>query len=59
MGNSKVQGTFVTDSNGVYEETPEVKISGTTKYDAFVTSIDVPFVFYPTQEQASEFIHQK
>jgi len=35
-----------------------VKISGVTKYDLLVTSIDVPFVYYPTEEQAREFIHQ-
>lgn len=59
LGNSHVQGTFVTDPNNVYEQIPEVKISGTTKYDAFVVSIDVPFVYYPTEDQAREFIHQK
>ena len=29
------------------------------KYDIILTTIDVPFVFYPTDEQAREFIHQK
>ena len=51
-------GTFETnkkleDSN----ETPIVRINGVTQYDIVITSIDVPFVFYPTQEQAREFIH--
>jgi len=57
LGNSYVKGTFHTDSN-VDEESQSVKISGVIKYDVFFTSIDVPFVYYPTEEQAREFIHQ-
>jgi hypothetical protein len=51
-----VKGTFHTDANS--DESHSVKISGVTKYDLLVTSIDVPFVYYPTEEQAREFIHQ-
>jgi len=57
LDNTLVKGTFHTDSN-VNEELQYVKISGVTKYDVFVASIDVPFVYYPTQQQAREFIHQ-
>jgi len=57
LGSSFVKGTFHTDSN-VDGESQSVKISGVTKYDIFFTSIDVPFVYYPTEEQAREFIHQ-
>jgi len=57
LGSSFVKGTFHTDSN-VDVESQSVKISGVTKYDVFFTSIDVPFVYYPTEEQAREFIHQ-
>ncbi len=57
LDSSYVKGTFHTDSN-VDEESKSIKISGVTKYDIFFTSIDVPFVFYPTEEQAREFIHQ-
>ena len=57
LGSSNVKGTFHTDSN-VDGESQSVKISGVTKYDVFFTSIDVPFVYYPTEEQAREFIHQ-
>jgi len=57
LGSSYVKGTFHTDSN-VDEESQSVKISGVIKYDVFFTSIDVPFVYYPTEEQAREFIHQ-
>lgn len=56
LDNSNVIGTFHTDS---YNDEPRsVKITGTTKYDVLFTSIDIPFVFYPTEEQAREFIHQ-
>ena len=57
LGNSYVKGTFHTDSD-VDEKSQSIKISGVTKYDVFFTSIDVPFVYYPIEEQAREFIHQ-
>jgi len=57
LDSSYVKGTFHTDSN-IDEESQSIKISGVTKYDLFFTSIDVPFVYYPTEEQAREFIHQ-
>ena len=56
LDSSFVKGTFHTDANS--DESNSVKISGVTKYDLLVTSIDVPFVYYPTEEQAREFIHQ-
>ena len=57
LDSSYVKGTFHTDSD-TDEESVSVRITGVTKYDMFVTSLDVPFVFYPTEEQAREFIHQ-
>ena len=57
LDSSYVKGTFHTDSNAD-DESQSMKISGVTKYDLFFTSIDVPFVYYPTEEQAREFIHQ-
>jgi len=51
-----VKGIFHTDSNN--DEPKSVKITGITKYDILLTTIDIPFVFYPTEEQAREFIHQ-
>ncbi len=56
LDSSFVKGTFHTDVNS--GESHSLKISGVTKYDLLVTSIDVPFVYYPTEEQAREFIHQ-
>ena len=57
LDSSYVKGTFHTDFNAD-DESQSIKISGVTKYDLFFTSIDVPFVYYPTEEQAREFIHQ-
>jgi len=56
LDSSFVKGIFHTDVNS--DEAHSVKISGVTKYDLLVTSLDVPFVYYPTEEQAREFIHQ-
>jgi len=57
LESSNVKGIFHTDSNN--DESKSVKITGIMKYDILLTTIDVPFVFYPTDEQAREFIHQK
>ena len=56
LGSTFVSGTFLRDSD-TNSEGSTVKISGVTKYNVIFTSIDVPFVFYPTEEQAREFIH--
>jgi hypothetical protein len=56
LDNSFVKGNFHTDPTNE-DESQSVKITGVTKYDVFFTSIDVPFVYYPTEEQAREFIH--
>ena len=54
-----VDGTFETDTKNQSEnDVPVVKISGVTTYDVWFTSIDVPFVYYPTEDQARKFIHQ-
>lgn len=57
LESSYVKGTFHTDAN-TDDKSNSVRISGVTKYDMLITSIDVPFVYYPTEEQAREFIHQ-
>ncbi len=59
LGKSLVDGTFQTDTKNQSEnDAPVVKISGVTTYDILFTSIDVPFVYYPTEYQAREFIRQ-
>ena len=54
ISSSYVDGTFTTNQNS--DESKSVKISGITKYDLLVTSIQVPFVYYPTEEQTRKFI---
>jgi hypothetical protein len=49
-----VKGTFTTDTNS--DESKSVKISGIIKYDLLITSLQVPFDYYPTKEQTREFI---
>ena len=38
-------------------DTPSLKLNGITRYNLFFTSLDIPFTYYPTQEEAREFIH--
>ena len=56
LSSSYVEGTIHTSSDSE-DESSSVKLTGVTKYDIFFTSLDVPFVYYPTPEQAREFIH--
>ena len=55
-----VKGTYLEDEKHEIQESQSssVKISGITKYDIFFTSIEVPFIYYPSDDQAREFIHQ-
>ncbi len=55
-----VEGTYQTNKSqeNNNDEISPVTISGTTKYDLFFTSLDVPFIYFPPEEQAREFIHQ-
>ena len=54
MSSSFVKGTFTTETSS--NESKSVKISGITKYDLLVASIDVPFDYYPSEEQTRKFI---
>ena len=49
-----VKGTFTTDTNS--DESKSVKISGIIKYNLLVTTIEIPFDYYPTIEQTRKFI---
>lgn len=61
MSKVVVEGTYQTNQ---YQEQQNdekklsVTISGVTKYDLFFTSLHVPFIYFPPEEQAREFIHQ-
>ena len=54
LGTVKSSGTWLKDQTA--PENSQVKISGVTKYQLLFASIDVPFTYYPTHEQTSEFI---
>ena len=58
LGKSATSGIYLRDTDVDSKEISTVKISGVTKYNVIFTSVDVPFVFYPTDEQASGFISQ-
>lgn len=61
MSKVNVKGTYLEEEKSeiIDEQSPRVKISGITKYDVFFTSIEVPFIYFPSEEQARGFIHQK
>ncbi|MDB4840637.1 hypothetical protein OAH75_04960 [Nitrosopumilus sp.] len=54
LSTSLVEGLFTTNTSS--DESKSVKISGVTKYDLLITSIDVPFEYYPNEEQTRKFI---
>lgn len=41
------------------ENTPSLKLVGISRYNLLFTSLNIPFTYYPTQEEAREFIHGK
>ena len=60
MSKATVNGIYLKEDQTEIEEnqSPTVKISGITKYDVFFTSIEIPFIYFPSADQAREFIHQ-
>ncbi|HJM79272.1 MAG TPA: hypothetical protein QF656_01880 [Nitrosopumilus sp.] len=54
ISSSLVEGTFTTDRDS--DESKSIKISGITEYDLLITTIQVPFDYYPTEEQTRKFI---
>jgi hypothetical protein len=56
LGKATTSGLWLKE-HGADSDNAQVKISGVTKYQLFFTSIDVPFTYYPTQDQTREFIH--
>ncbi len=60
MSKASVNGIYLKEDLIEMEEnqSPTVKISGITKYDVFFTTLEIPFVYYPSDDQAREFIHQ-
>jgi hypothetical protein len=61
MGKTVSQTPFLAD-NAVLDKyndqnIPSLKLIGTSKYDLMFTSVNIPFTYYPTQQEAREFIH--
>lgn len=56
LDDSIVSGTYRASSSD--EAVESVWITGVTKYNMLVMSIDVPFTYHPTDSQVMEFIHQ-
>ena len=62
MGEVSSQAPFTADNAILdkYNKTqnvPSVKLSGTSKYEIAIISVNVPFTYYPTEQEAREFIH--
>jgi LEA14-like dessication related protein len=62
MGKISSQAAFTADNTILdkYNKSnniPNVKLTGTSKYGISGISVNVPFTYYPTQQEASEFIH--
>jgi LEA14-like dessication related protein len=47
----------ILDKYNKTDNIPNVKLTGTSKYDILIVSVNVPFTYYPTQDEAREFIH--
>ncbi|MEO9309594.1 MAG: hypothetical protein ABI337_04800 [Nitrososphaera sp.] len=56
LGKATTSGLWLKE-HSAESDNAQVKISGVTKYQLLFTSIEVPFTYYPTQEQTREFIH--
>lgn len=62
MGKTVSQTPFLADNTVLdkynnNDNIPNLKLIGTSKYDLMFTSINIPFTYYPTQQEAREFIH--
>lgn len=62
MGKIASQAPFTADKKildkyNKSDSVPNVKLTGTSKYGISVISVNVPFTYYPTEQEAREFIH--
>lgn len=62
MGKTVSQTPFLADNTvldkyGNSDNVPSLKLTGTSQYDLMFTSVNIPFTYYPTQDEAREFIH--
>jgi len=47
----------ILDKYNKSDNVPNVKLTGTSKYGISIISFNVPFTYYPTEQEAREFIH--
>ena len=62
IGKIASQAPFTADNTILHkydksDNVPNVKLSGTSKYGISIISVNVPFTYYPTEQEAREFIH--
>jgi len=62
MGKISSQAPFTADNTILHkydksDNVPNVKLTGTSKYGISIISVNVPFTYYPTEQEAREFIH--
>lgn len=62
MGKTASQASFsadntILDKYNKSDNVPNVKLIGTSKYGISIISVNVPFSYYPTEQEAREFIH--
>ena len=47
----------ILDKYNKNQNVPSVVLTGTSKYEIAIMSVNVPFTYYPTEQEAREFIH--
>jgi LEA14-like dessication related protein len=62
MGKTTSQAPFLADNRVLHkydksQDVPNIILTGISKYEILITSVNVPFTYYPTQQEAREFIH--
>jgi LEA14-like dessication related protein len=62
MGTVSSQAPFTADNTildkyNKNQNVPSVVLTGTSKYEIAIMSVNVPFTYYPTEQEAREFIH--
>jgi hypothetical protein len=61
LGKTVAQTPFLADTTVLdkYNNTnsvPNLKLTGTSQYNVFFTTVSIPFTYYPTQDEARAFI---
>lgn len=60
MGKTVSQTPFLADNSVLSkyknDNVPNLKLTGTSQYKIFFTTVSVPFTYYPTQDEARAFI---